>query len=772
MKSFKLISAALAIAAVMFTGCQEDELHGLDTSKPAPENVAYNEANSTNVIVAVTWDATKAIEAGATSFTVQANTTSEGGGDNYDDKISQVVMVEDSEIYTEGAFDSKLSYCNAIALKKLPQASVYYIRVRANYRNSVVSEWVYLEDSNGPLANSVALSTPEINMETVKITPTTIYLEWSKVDAAAGYQLEFRKAGASTWNTIDLGKETKFTLEELDSETPYEVRITAIKGNYKSHASETLSAKTLETAIFNFKEIDKLIEFLNGDVPAQKGESLVINLDEDMSLAGKTWPTITEYMGEFNGNGHSIKDWNTNKPLFAKLTGTVKDLVIDASCTVKIEGPQFAVVTTMNEGTIEKVTNKATLTYSVDDTDESAPVLIAAIASTSKGTIKDCINEGAITVTSAKGFHAAGVSGIAALQSGTTSGCVNKGDVTMTSLYTNSKNVSVGEGIGKAVPCIGGIIAYCGDGSTTSGCTNEGKVTFTQTEINNTPAPANLNRHMLGGIVGASNGNITDSHNKGAITITAISTDGKLYKGLEYTFCIGGISGGEYYATNSQNVTNITNCTNTAAIVVDCDAQKSNSTLGGIVGWPNNESAPKGSVVVTEGCSNTGDITLSGTGKFRAGGIQGGSGAIVNSKNTGNITINGADAASVAGLVAGFHSGGFAFTDNVAEGTLKVCKIAGAGALIGNIGNAAHDTGTGCKANAVLDAASATSFGMVIGTFNGTSAKINIGTEASPVKIKGTVNGTVLDATNYTNYVAGTKNYTPGTHNIVAVYGE
>jgi len=137
MKSFKFITAALALAALLFTGCQEKESNhtGVDSSKPTPTGLSFDATNSSATVLAVYWDAREALAAGATSFTVQTPPTV-NGGDSYDNTVSQTL--------------SKNSICDAAAFNKLTAGNTYYIRVRANYPNSVYSKWVYINVNDEP----------------------------------------------------------------------------------------------------------------------------------------------------------------------------------------------------------------------------------------------------------------------------------------------------------------------------------------------------------------------------------------------------------------------------------------------------------------------------------------------------------------------------------------------------------------------------------------------------------------------------------------------
>ena len=120
MKINRSLAAVLVVFAGLFTSCQEELQTGIDASSPAPEEFTYDLDFSAENTLAVYWDAKKAIEAGATSFTVQLTPEdNDNRGDNYNTNVSKTLQVTD-DIY------------NAATFKGLAQDAIYYVRVRAN----------------------------------------------------------------------------------------------------------------------------------------------------------------------------------------------------------------------------------------------------------------------------------------------------------------------------------------------------------------------------------------------------------------------------------------------------------------------------------------------------------------------------------------------------------------------------------------------------------------------------------------------------------------
>ena len=759
MKPFKLISAAFVLAAILLSGCKDDEEYGIDASKAAPEEVTFDESNSSATVLAVYWNAKQAIAAGAASFTVQATPT-ENGGDNYDTSVSQTLA-------------STATVNDAATFSNLAAGVSYYLRVRANYPNSVYSSWVYVSENNEPKLFQVTLAAPVLS--NVIPSSETISFSWAKVTSATSYSVEYKISTDSEWTVVDAGDVATYEIKDLKSETSYDVRLQATmsSGAVKSAYSEVSTVSTLVKAPFP-KEIGTAAElvsvFASGDL-LTAGATDVVELTADIDMSGKTLTTVAKFSGIFKGNNHSIKNWNGTNAMFNINAGTIQEVVIDATSSFTPSEPIFGVIANNNTGKIADCINKAKVNYSVDNA--TVTILVAGIAAQSSGEISGCSNNGEISVSSATGLLGTGVSGIAAYVNGPIKNCTNNGKIIMTSLYTADKSTAVGD-YTTTVPCEGGLVAFAGIGFTMDGCDNHGAIHFTQTQIDKYTGTKNLNRHLIGGLVGATAGDISNSNNFGTINVVATnSTAGTAYSAKEYNFCIGGLGGGDYFPSG-QNSTNYSNCKNEAEgdITVNCDASKSNSTVGGIVGWPGVESSKQ--TVVTTNCSNAGDITVSGASKIRVGGVQGGTGFMKGCSNTGTLTINSANSASVLGSLCGFHSQAHSIEDCVAGGkVVGNCDLDGVGGLIGNNGNATNTTGTGCSVNCSITATAATvNVGLIVGKFNGTSYVVTLGSTDSPIKVKGSVNGTVITSGNYTNYLVGATNVSETSHVIYASFDE
>ena len=83
------------------------------------------------------------------------------------------------------------------------------------------------------------------------------------------------------------------------------------------------------------------------------------------------------------------------------------------------------------------------------------------------------------------------------------------------------------------------------------------------------------------------------------------------------------------------------------------------------------------------------------------------------------------------------------------------CKIDGVGGLYGGQGNAAEESKTySNKVNATITTdASVTNFGLVVGKISSGAKVVVLGTDANPIQVKGTVNGTAVTAENLANFL-------------------
>ena len=765
MKNYKILTAAACLIAL--AACRQENPYqtvpgGLDSSKPAVTSFVYDDAASGAKTAGFGWDASKADAAGATSYTIE---------------LTADVSV-DNPVNTSSVTIVEAPATSAVVSKGIVAGGFYYARIRANYPGFYFSDWTYLGSASSPMVVCVGQGVvaadfgAPANLKTSNVAETSFKASWDAVPFATSYTFEYKPASSGNWEVVPGITATTYEAEGLVGSTTYDIRVKAVKGDAESDYT-TGSVTTLEPSKFNanMTKASDFIEFLTSEASLASSTN-EYTLEADIDLTGETVPSAESFKGILDGKGHTIKGLKSGKPLFTSLSGTVKNLVIDASCEFAPEVAFFGVIAGESSGTISGVTNKAAVTYSAESV--PGPALFAAIAGASSGEISDCINEGAITVTVEKVIDGTGVAGIVGYQAAAVNNCVNKGAITVTAKYVDAK-VAVLDAK-DALPTTGGVVGYGAPGFSMNGCDNYGTVSYKLSAIDTylSDSTVNLNRNQHGGIVGSPCGSVSNCHNYGKVDIaakhstpgTAILNEGSFKR--EFILCVGGIGGGDYQFTNTTDVfsnTSYINCVNEGEIIVDSDAAQSNSAIGGIVGWPGQEKPLTGTSV--NGCTNKGAITGRGAMKCRIGGIEGGTGVIENSENQGVITLESGNVGSAIGALCGFHSQGHAITGCTGGGEI-ICKVnltGGLSGFIGNVGNVDHDTATGCKVNCKITVPeyNAKRMGMVVGYYNGSSKVVVLGSATDPIQVSGSINGVPASADN----IYGTDNDSNHTINYV-----
>lgn len=527
---------------------------------------------------------------------------------------------------------------------------------------------------------------------------------------------------------------------------------------------------TIPTEIANAKD---LVTFL-GNVDASTDVSSKIVADIDMK--GVEFTPAIGFAGVLDGQGHSIKNLTGDKPLFQSNSGTIKNIILDASCAFTPGVEDFGPFVINNTGTLENLTNRGAITVTAEDA--TIRHFIGGIASASSGPMTGCVNEGAITLTSAKGVASSLIGGIVGNLGATATECVNKGELKMESLYSNAP-AAKSPYTQSVCSSISGIAAIAmQSGFKIVDCSNEAPVSYIETSVDSSEDTAGATRHGASGICSYPFGEINGCVNNGKVSCIIKSSTGAVYNARENLVAIAGIAGNDFvwHAKNDKAAaTNIIDCINNGEIYFYTNVDYSNSTCGGIVSWPNPEVA--GNKNYVSGCVNNGTITVEGNGKVRTGGISGGAGNVRNCINNGKIIAKVSSANYVFGGVVGFMTQNYDIIGCSSLGDIdasaSTSASAGIGGLVGGLGNVATSAIYDNKVNLELTtAASQTELGLVVGFFNGTTKAITIGTAEKPITVAGKVNGTTITATNFTSYLCGPANYTEGTHVINAVYGE
>ena len=255
------------------------------------------------------------------------------------------------------------------------------------------------------------------------------------------------------------------------------------------------------SGIKDAKELVAFVTAINSgsDISDFRNEQGVICLEADIDMAKvKKLPSIKSFGGIFDGQGHALKNWTAQRPLFYEILegGKVCNLRIDASCSMKAQ-------------------NK-------DDED----YCLGWIAGINSGEIVDCENYAPINHKSTFTEHNLSIGGIVGLNRYVVYRCKNYGDITSI-CSASAANGSVlrmggivGSGQKNPIPC-----------SSIIRCENYGAVTY----------KGDMQHDKIGGIVGEHFGaRIRTCVNRNNISSTSsISENGK--SGFSY---VAGISAG------------------------------------------------------------------------------------------------------------------------------------------------------------------------------------------------------------------------------------
>ena len=385
----------------------------------------------------------------------------------------------------------------------------------------------------------------------------------------------------------------------------------------------------------------------------------------------------------------------------------------------------------------------------------------------SGGEITACSNSGAVSLFSesaegkadgaVKGTGVAGIACYAGWTDNQVFGCNNSGPITLRAGYSLGQQ-TVGSAT-KYATNVAGVVGHAYKCALVD-CHNSGKVVSEMRNIDDADAVfGTTSRQSAGGIVSSSWGNITTCTNTGDVEVVWVTAAHNATLAKNFVGQIGGISGGDYHS--DQQSSTIENCTNEGDVIITCDSSQSNNAFGGIVGWPGKENAAGLNEV--KGCVNKGEVILDGYSKSRIGGISGGATICSKDVNYGKVQLKGGLTSCSVGGIMGFNNFfnmdacenyGDIVSDIKLAGT-ETSAAGGVAALVGALGNTAQ-TYTGCKVDCSVSVPEGSAASMILGVMGqnkAVSTKLEVGTAASPITVKGTFNGTALTASNYENYI-------------------
>lgn len=409
-------------------------------------------------------------------------------------------------------------------------------------------------------------------------------------------------------------------------------------------AVKTIKADLSSTNADKSKEIKSALDYEVFAMAANAGDYSAwvdgegeVKLGADISTQTYFTRIQKVWTGKFNGQKHTIKQDASVVPLFTVIDedASVSDLVLEGNkkSMANAGGYGSAAVAQINKGTIENVTNKM-----VTDLNVTGGSAIAGMVKCNGGTMRNCVQEGNITINAViKATTTLYVGGIAAFASDADEVSTSKA-VGRFENCTNVAKINVSRTSTKAASlakfAVGGICAIVHRGTKDeyphfSGCVNSGAIKLLDKDKN-----AQGQAAVVGGIIGrvanyvakaliavdvANDGyyaKIENCSNSAIIENSVYSTGGFINKQSGARVCAaGGIVG--YASGLKANPVDIIGCTNTGQIH---GGYATGCLIGGICGQTNNVNIKDATVEAVFGDSSLDDHQLSA-----AGGIVGSS---------------------------------------------------------------------------------------------------------------------------------------------------
>ena len=409
-------------------------------------------------------------------------------------------------------------------------------------------------------------------------------------------------------------------------------------------AVKTIKADLSSTNADKSKEIKSALDYEVFAMAANAGDYSAwvdgegeVKLGADISTQTYFTRIQKVWTGKFNGQKHTIKQDASVVPLFTVIDekASVSRLVLEGNkkSMANAGGYGSAAVAQINKGTIENVTNKM-----VTDLNVTGGSAIAGMVKCNGGTMRNCVQEGNITINAViKATTTLYVGGIAAFASDADEVSTSKA-VGRFENCTNAAKINVSRTSTKAASlakfAVGGICAIVHRGTKNeyphfSGCVNSGAIRLLDKDKN-----AQGQAAVVGGIIGrvanyvanaliavdvANDGyyaKIENCSNSAIIENSVYSTGGFINKQSGARVCAaGGIVG--YASGLKANPMDIIGCTNTGQIL---GGYATGCLMGGICGQTNNVKIENATVEAVFGDSSLDDHQLSA-----AGGIVGSS---------------------------------------------------------------------------------------------------------------------------------------------------
>lgn len=549
----------------------------------------------------------------------------------------------------------------------------YFFRVKA-INGEVESEWSEL-----------------VSMEVLRYLPKPIVradagisfinVAWDEIEGASSYSVEHKISVASEWTVDYTGDATSFRIDGVESGVSYDVRVGAIAEAYSMSYSDVIAVATTQAPSTVISTGEQLAAWL---ASISEETSDVAALVSDIDMQGISITSASGFAGTLEGQGFAIKNLTSSVPLFAENSGTIKDLILDESCTFTAGSNVFgALVGQSVGGAYKNVVNKSSVTYNAT-ADVDVEIILGGIAGrVQSARFEECSNEGLVSFEAPGCVHKnatlGGIVGLVNHLEGpcTFYACVNSGKISLNAKYGDPVNDFSSTGNNNAIGInLGGIVGTTSwsdeNTSTFEQCINDASaiISFNHSDISPLPALTSGTTGPVGvaGIIGFGQGKFNKCRNLGLIQARAVAEGDpaeSVMKKKNYLLHVGGIAGMPW-----DNL-EIESCNNSGNIEVEYDGLYDNddrwrASVGGICG----QGVYNSTGTYANYCKVDGNITVSGHGTMAVGGVFGFIGKQIKNTVTENchITVNGRKG-DVGGLV-GYVAGG------AANYTVKGCTCA------------------------------------------------------------------------------------------------
>lgn len=385
-------------------------------------------------------------------------------------------------------------------------------------------------------------------------------------------------------------------------------------------------------------------------------DDLSYTITADLDMTGYTITSASGFGGTLEGNGHKISNVVSSVPLFETNNGTIRNLVLDETCSFSPSSNKFgALVREDMGGVYESVESAASVIYTPSGNITTCTIIggLVGFADVSGGpTFTSCSNSGPVKLEAPGYYHVTlAIGGLVGYAKEITfTSCTNNGPVTVNALYGDpSVDTNIVDLIG-----IGGLIGFIYSSSTSSSfatCENkaQGVVTLNHTDIYQLDSGSSAYSVAVGGVCGWGTVNMNKAYNYAPINVSCKAANGNAQSIQKYILKCGGVIG--VVGSNS----GLASCKNEGAITVDYDGSYRGAAnnvncaaVGGIYGSTGYNNSSQ-----INYCDSKAAISVAGKGKVCVGGIGGINGKLIRDRFFGGASITISVAESYVGGIWG-----------------------------------------------------------------------------------------------------------------------